>query len=212
VTGPAPFEIPRGGDDPRRSAPHVARNAEPIAEVLREVLPARGLVLEVASGTGEHVLHFARLFPKLLWQPSDPEPAALRSIEAWRAESGLFNLLPPVSLDARAAEWAVVRADAILCINMVHISPWAATAGLLRGAGRLLEAGAPLYLYGAYRQAGVATAPSNEAFDASLRARDPDWGLRELDEVAAEAGKHGLRLDAVVPMPANNLSVVLRKA
>ena len=212
MTGPAPFEIPRGGDDPRRSAPHVARNAEPIAEVLREVLPARGLVLEVASGTGEHVLHFARLFPKLLWQPSDPEPAALRSIEAWRAESGLFNLLPPVSLDARAAEWAVVRADAILCINMVHISPWAATAGLLRGAGRLLEAGAPLYLYGAYRQAGVATAPSNEAFDASLRARDPDWGLRELDEVAAEAGKHGLRLDAVVPMPANNLSVVLRKA
>ena len=197
--------------DPRRSAPHVARNAGPIADVLRGVLPARGLALEVASGSGEHALHFAREFPKLLWQPSDAEPAALRSIEAWRAEAGLFNLLPPVSLDARAAEWAVVRADAILCINMVHISPWAATAGLLRGAGRLLGPGAPLYLYGAYRQAGVATAPSNEAFDASLRARDPDWGLRELDDVVAEAGKNGFALEAVTPMPANNLSVVLRK-
>ncbi len=202
----------RGGGDPRRSAPHVERNAGPIAAVLRGVLPERGLVLEVASGTGEHVLYFAREFPKLLWQPSDPEPAALRSIEAWRAEAGLFNLLPPVPLDARATAWPVAEADAILCINMIHISPWAATAGLLRGAGRLLGPGAPLYLYGAYRQAGVATAPSNEAFDSSLRARDPDWGLRDLDEVVAEAGKNGFRLDEIVPMPANNLSVVLRKA
>ncbi len=197
--------------DHRRSAPHVARNAAPIAEVLGDVLPTRGLVLEVASGTGEHILHFARAFPKLLWQPSDPEPAAIRSIEAWRAEAGLFNLLPPIALDARAADWAVAQADAILCINMVHISPWAATAGLMRGAGRLLGQGAPLYLYGAYRQAGVATAPSNEAFDASLRARDPEWGLRDLAAVAAEAERNGFRLEAVTPMPANNLSVVLRK-
>jgi SAM-dependent methyltransferase len=197
--------------DHRRSAPHVARNAEPIAEVLKDVLPARGLVLEVASGTGEHVLHFARAFPKLLWQPSDPEPAALRSIEAWRAQSGLFNLLPPVSLDARAAEWPVAEADAILCINMIHISPWAATEGLMRGAGRLLGPGAPLYLYGAYRQAGVETAPSNEAFDESLKARDGEWGLRNLEDVVAEAEAQGLALDSVVPMPANNLSVVLRK-
>ncbi|HST36145.1 MAG TPA: DUF938 domain-containing protein [Allosphingosinicella sp.] len=197
--------------DARRSAPHVARNAEPIAGVLAEVLPVRGLVLEVASGSGEHALHFARTFPKLLWQPSDPEPAALRSIEAWRAEAGLFNLLPPVSLDARAAEWPVAEADAILCINMVHISPWAATAGLLRGTGRLLAEGAPLYLYGAYRREGVATAPSNEAFDESLRARDPDWGVRDLEAVVAEAEKHGLRLDGVTEMPANNLSVVFRK-
>jgi SAM-dependent methyltransferase len=198
--------------DHRRSAPHVARNAGPIAEVLREILPARGLVLEVASGTGEHVLHFAREFPKLLWQPSDPEPAALRSVEAWRAESGLFNLLPAVSLDARAADWPVPEADAILCINMVHISPWAATAGLLRGAGRLLAPGAPLYLYGPYRRAEVETAPSNDSFDESLKARDPEWGLRDLEAVAAEAESNGLALDRVVEMPANNISVVFRRA
>jgi hypothetical protein len=198
--------------DDRRSAPHVARNAAPIAEVLRAVLPERGLVLEVASGSGEHALHFARTFPNLLWQPSDPEPAALRSIEAWRADAGLFNLLPPVGLDARAAEWPVAQADSILCINMVHISPWAATAGLMRGAARLLEAGAPLYLYGAYRQAGVKTAPSNEAFDAGLRARNPEWGLRDLDEVIAEAEGRGFALERVTAMPANNLSVVFRRA
>ncbi len=198
--------------DHRRSAPHVARNAAPIAEVLRDILPARGLVLEVASGSGEHALHFAREFPKLLWQPSDPEPAALRSIEAWRAQAGLFNLLPPVSLDARALEWPVAEADAVLAINMVHISPWSATLGLLRGAARLLSAGAPLYLYGAYRQAGVETAPSNEAFDESLRARDPEWGVRDLEAVAAEAEARGFALDRVIAMPANNLSVILRKS
>jgi hypothetical protein len=198
--------------DERRSAPHVARNAGPIVEVLKTVLPGRGLVLEVASGSGEHAVHFARAFPKLLWQPSDPEATALRSIEAWRAEAGLFNLLPPIALDARAAEWAVAEADAILCINMVHISPWAATTGLLRGAGKLLGPGAPLYLYGPYRQAEVETAPSNEAFDADLRARNPEWGLRELEEVVAEVQARGLLLEAVTPMPANNLSVVFRKA
>jgi hypothetical protein len=198
--------------DHRRSAPHVARNAEPIAEMLRTVLPQRGLVLEVASGTGEHILHFARAFPHLLWQPSDPEPAALRSIEAWRVEAGLSNLLPPVPLDARVADWPVAEADAMLCINMVHISPWAATVGLMRGAGRLLAAGAPLYLYGAYRRAGAETAASNAAFDADLRARNPDWGVRDLEDVAAEAAQNGLRLDQVTAMPANNLSVVFRKS
>jgi hypothetical protein len=198
-------------DDHRRSAPHVARNAAPIMDVLRDALPVRGLVLEVASGTGEHVLNFAREFPKLLWQPSDPEPVSLRSIEAWRVESGLFNLLPPVSLDARAAEWPVPQADAILCINMIHISSWLATAGLMRGAGRLLEAGAPLFLYGPYRRAGVETAPSNEAFDESLKSRNPEWGLRDLEDVSAEAEKQGLGLDRVVEMPANNLSLLFRK-
>jgi SAM-dependent methyltransferase len=197
--------------DPRRSAPHVARNAGPIADVLRGILPARGLVLEVASGTGEHALHFAREFPSLRWQPSDPDPAAVRSIEAWRAEAGLFNLLPAVALDARAQDWPVEATDALLCINMIHISPWAATLGLLRGAGRLLATGAPLYLYGPYRQAGVETAPSNEAFDESLKARDPEWGLRDLEAVVAGGGAHGFALETVVPMPANNLSVVLRK-
>jgi SAM-dependent methyltransferase len=197
--------------DDRRSAPHVARNAGPIAELLRGVLPKRGLVLEIASGSGEHALHFAREFPGLLFQPSDPEPAALRSIEAWRAEARLLNLLPAVALDARAARWPVAAAAAILCINMVHISPWAATEGLMRGAERLLAPGAPLYLYGAYRQAEVATAPSNDAFDENLRARDPDWGLRDLKDVVAVAEANGFRLDRSVAMPANNLSVIFRR-
>jgi len=197
--------------DPRRSAPHVARNAELIADVLREILPERGLVVEVASGTGEHVLHFARAFPSLSWQPSDPDPAALASIEAWRIAAGSANLLPPVALDARVPDWPIAATDALLCINMVHISPWAATVGLMRGAGRLLAPGAPLYLYGAYRQAGVATAPSNLAFDLSLKARDPEWGVRDLEDVVAEAEMNSLRLDRVVSMPANNLSVVFRK-
>ncbi|MFN3945921.1 MAG: DUF938 domain-containing protein [Allosphingosinicella sp.] len=200
-----------GGSDARRSAPHVARNTGPIIDVLRGILPDEGLVLEIASGSGEHALAFARAFPHLLWQPSDADPVALRSIDAWRGAEDLPNLLAPVPLDAVAEGWLVERADAILCINMIHISPWAATVGLMRGAGRLLGRGCPLYLYGAYRRDGVETAPSNEAFDASLRARNPEWGVRRLEEVVAEAERHGLRLDAVLEMPANNLSVVLRR-
>ena len=196
----------------KQSAPATERNREPIVEVLRQLLPDRGLALEIASGTGEHIMHFAGLFPKLLWQPSDAEPAALRSIQAWRDEAGLFNLLPPVSLDVRAAQWPVTEADAILCINMVHISPWSATAGLMRGAALLLPPGAPLYLYGPYLQDDVETAPSNLAFDSDLRARNPEWGLRRLEAVVAEAEGQGFRLDRVVPMPANNLSVILGKA
>jgi hypothetical protein len=197
--------------DERRSAPHVARNADPIADVLRSILPERGLVLEIASGSGEHAVHFARTFPNLLWQPSDPDPAALRSIEAWRAEAGLTNLLQAVSLDARASTWPIAAADAILAINMVHISPWEATFAVLRGAGRLLASGAPLYLYGAYFQAEVEPAPSNVAFDESLRARNPEWGVRSLEKVVAEAEGQGLHLEAVTAMPANNLSIVFRK-
>jgi SAM-dependent methyltransferase len=198
--------------DARRIAPHVARNAAPIIEVLGEVLPATGLVLEVASGSGEHAVHFARAFPELRFQPSDPDPAALRSIDAWRLAEGPENLLQPIQLDAAADPWPVPLADAILCINMVHISPWAATEGLMRSAGRLLAPGAPLYLYGPYRQDGVETAPSNEAFDLSLKSRNPEWGLRHLEDMVAEAGRHVLVLERVVPMPANNLSVVFRKA
>jgi hypothetical protein len=210
--GPVPFTIEPGDGDPRRVAPHVARNAGPIVDVLRRILPDEGLALELASGSGEHALAFARAFPHLLWQPTDADPVALRSIDGWRGAESLPNLLAPVPLDAAAADWPVERADAILCINMIHISPWEATVGLMRGAGRVLPPGAPLYLYGAYRRDGVPTAPSNEAFDASLRARDPAWGVRRLEEVVAEAEKNGLRLDAVVEMPANNLSVVLRRA
>jgi SAM-dependent methyltransferase len=210
VKGPQPFVLADGGADPRRSAPHVARNAEPIAQLLRETLPERGLVLELASGTGEHILHFARAFPALHWQPTDPDPAALASIHAWRGE-GPPNLLAPLRLDAREADWPVAAADATLCINMVHISPWAATLGLLDGAARLLPPAAPLILYGAYRRAGVPTAPSNEAFDASLRARNPEWGLRNLEDVVGEAEQRGFTLDRVVEMPANNLVVVFRR-
>jgi hypothetical protein len=194
----------------KREAPAAARNREPIAAVLREVLPARGTILEVASGTGEHAVHFASLWPGLRWQPSDPDPEAIASIQAWRAEAGLPNLAEPVQLDAAAPKWAVEAADAILCINMVHISPWKATEGLIRGAASLLPPGAPLVLYGPYRRAGVPTAPSNEAFDASLRARNPQWGLREVTAVAAEAERHGLRFDRLFEMPANNLTIVFR--
>ncbi|HMC91472.1 MAG TPA: DUF938 domain-containing protein [Allosphingosinicella sp.] len=210
--GPQPFVLAAAGGDPRRSAPHVARNAEPIAEVLRDVLPARGLVLEIASGTGEHALHFARAFPGLNWQPSDPDPVALASIAAWREAAGAANLLGPARLDAAAEDWPIAAADAILCINMVHISPWSATQGLMRGAGRLLPPGAPLILYGPYRRRGVATAPSNEAFDGSLKARNPDWGLRDLEAVQAEAERSGLGFERLFEMPANNLTLVFRKS
>jgi len=196
----------------KRRAPATERNREPIAAVLRQVLPAGGTVLEVASGTGEHAAYFAGLFPGLRWQPSDPDPDALASIRAWREDSGSANLLDPVLLDAGAEAWPVAAADAILCINMVHISPWTATVGLMRGAGRLLGPGAPLILYGPYRRAGVPTAPSNEAFDASLRARNPQWGLRGLEAVEAEAERNGLRLERVFDMPANNVTVLFRRA
>jgi SAM-dependent methyltransferase len=193
-------------------APAASRNREPIAAVLAELLPDAGTVLEIASGTGEHAAFFARRFPMLDWQPSDPDPEALRSIRAWRAEAGLANLLEPLRVDAAAADWPIAQVDAILCVNMVHISPWSATEGLMRGAERLLPAGAPLILYGPYRRAGVPTAPSNEAFDASLRARDPEWALRELETVQVTAEANGLSFERLVEMPANNLTLVFRAA
>jgi hypothetical protein len=195
----------------KRFAPATERNREPIGAVLREVLPATGLVLEVASGSGEHAVHFASLFPRLDWQPSDPDPDAVASIRAWADEAGLTNLREAVALDAAAAAWPLRRADAIVCINMVHISPWAATLGLLDGAAGLLAPGAPLYLYGPYRRRDVPTAPSNEAFDRSLKERNPEWGLRNLEDVVAEAERRSFRLGRVVEMPANNLSVVFRR-
>ena len=196
----------------KRFAPATERNRDAITAVLAEVLPSTGLVLEVASGSGEHALHFAREFPHLLWQPTDADPVGLCSIDAWRSAESLPNLLAPVHLDAARDRWPVEATDAILCINMVHISPWAATQGLMAGAGRVLTPGAPLYLYGAYRQEGVPFAPSNEAFDRSLRSRNPEWGVRKLEDVTAEAARHGLALESVIPMPANNLSVVFRRS
>jgi hypothetical protein len=197
--------------DFRRSAPAVLRNREAIVGVLREVLPEAGVVLELASGSGEHAVHFARAFPALRWQPSDPDAAARRSIAAWTAEEALETIAPPLAIDASAEHWPLVRADAVVCINMIHISPWEATEGLMRGAGRILPAGAPLYLYGPYRRADRPLEPGNAVFDADLRRRDPRWGLRSLDEVIDCAETHGLVFERVVEMPANNLSVVFRK-
>lgn len=199
-------------DDSRQFAPAAQRNREPILAVLREVLPAQGLVLEVASGSGEHAVHFAAAFPKLTFQPSDPDPAALASIDAWARESALPNQRPAIRLDAIASRWPVEAADAILCINMIHISPWAATEGLIRQAAQLLPVGGPLYLYGPYRQSDVPLAPSNAVFDDSLRRRNPKWGLRELEAIAELARAAGFGEPEVRAMPANNLSVVFRKA
>ncbi|MBZ9647834.1 class I SAM-dependent methyltransferase [Sphingobium sp. 3R8] len=194
----------------KRYAPATERNRDAIVAVLRDQLPSSGLVLEVASGSGEHAVHFAVAFPSLDWQPSDPDPAALASIAAWRAEADLSNLRSPIRLDA-TGEWPNAQADAIVCINMIHIAPWQATLGLLKGAGEALSPGGLLYLYGPYARAGVDTAPSNLAFDVSLKARDPRWGLRSVEDVVAAADAQGLGLDRLVDMPANNLSLLFRK-
>lgn len=200
-----------GGRDDKRHAPATLRNRDAIAAVLTEWLPSGGTVLEVASGSGEHVVHFAATFPAIDWQPSDPDPAGRISIAAWCAEAALANIAPPLALDAAAADWPLDQADAILCINMVHISPWAATLGLLAGAARLLGPGAPLILYGPYIEPDVPTTDSNLAFDASLRARDPAWGLRQLDDVKAAAEAAGLRFAERRAMPANNLMLLFRR-
>ena len=194
--------------DRRLEYPATLRNRDAILDVLRGVLPASGLVVEIASGSGEHVVHFAKAFPGLTFKPSDPEDAALQSIAAWIQDSGLTNLRPPVMLDASSDHWPVTAADAVLCINMIHISPWQATKGLFQGAAKLLRAGAPLYLYGPYRRADVVTTPSNEAFDASLKSRNAEWGLRDLEVVADLARSTGFSAPVVTEMPANNLSVV----
>lgn len=195
----------------KQSAPAAARNREPIAAVLLEELPASGLVLEIASGTGEHAVHFAAAFPGLDWQPSDPGSDARASIAAWRQEAGLANLREPLNLDAASPDWPLADVDAIVCINMVHISPWAATEGLFAGAERVLGEGAPLVLYGPYREDAVETAPSNVAFEDWLKARDPAYGLRWVDDLDQLAARHDLARTRRVEMPANNLTLVFRK-
>jgi SAM-dependent methyltransferase len=197
--------------DPRLYRPHVARNRQPILAVLRRVLPREGLALEVASGSGEHVAYFAEELPALTWQPSDPDTEALASIAAHSAAAGVANLLPPLRLDVTAEQWAVEHADAVLCINMIHISPWAATEGLLAGAERVLRADGVLYLYGPYKIDGRHTAPTNQDFDDRLRAQNAAWGIRDLGDIAELANGHNLVLAETVAMPANNLSVVFRR-
>ena len=201
----------RNSPDDRRFAPATARNREPILAVLKGILPAEGIVLEIASGTGEHAAYFALQFPRLTWQPSDADPDNLASIAAWAAASGAANIRAPLVLDVGAADWGIEGVAAILCINMIHVSPWSATVALMAGARRRLARGAPLYLYGPYMRGGRHTAPSNAAFDADLRRHDPAWGMRDLDDVTRLAAEHGFDLAEVVEMPANNLSVVFRR-
>jgi hypothetical protein len=196
----------------KRHAPATERNREAILAVLRDVPPSAGVVLEVAAGSGEHAAFFAAQLPDLAWQPTDPDPENLASIAAHRDEAALANLRAPLRLDVTEAGWARDRAaDAVVCINMIHIAPWAAAVHLVEGAARLLGAGAPLVLYGPYRREGRHTAPSNEAFDADLRRRNPEWGVRDLEAVAALAAENGFALQEVIEMPANNLTVVFRR-
>jgi hypothetical protein len=203
------YEAPALGA--RRSAPAVQRNREPIAHVLREWLPERGLVLELASGTGEHAVYLAQLFPHLDWQPSDVHPAALESIRDWSNAAALPNVRRSLVVDAAAPDWPISHADAVLSINMVHISPWTSAIGLLEGAARLLPEGGPLVLYGPWLKADTPTAPSNLDFDADLRRRDPQWGLRKVEDFVAAAETRGFELVETRAMPANNLMILLRR-
>ena len=195
--------------DVRRRAPAADRNKEPILDALRRVLPQRGFVVEIASGTGQHTAHFAAALPGLQWQPTEPDATYHDSIRAWTED--LPNVKPPLALDVSARPWPVERADAILCINMIHISPWQSTLDLMDGAGAILPRGGVLFLYGPYKRNGSHTAPSNEAFDADLRSRNATWGVRDMEAVSEVAAKNGLGFVEAVAMPANNFSVVLRK-
>lgn len=203
--------------DRRQFAPATQRNREAIAAVLKQYLPAQGSILEVASGTGEHAQFFAPLFAPRWWLPSDPDPVCRESITAWQDHQPLENLQPPLNLNVTDFPWAVEKQSlpdpitAIVAINMIHISPWTAGLALLEGAKRILPKAGILYLYGPYRQGTVETAPSNEAFDQSLKARNPAWGLRNLETVTAAAQERGLSPLAVIAMPANNLSVIFIK-
>lgn len=194
--------------DGRWRSPSAERNREPILAVLTRVLPKTGLVLEIGSGTGQHVAHFAGHLPQLAWQPSDPDAAFRRSIALWVGHERLANVMDPIALDLRARPWPVTAADAIVCINVVHVSPWEATLALLDGAAEILPRGGVLYLYGPYRRRDRPAAPSNAAFDASLRAHDPAWGLREIEQVSEAADRVGLDLAEVADMPANNSSLI----
>ena len=194
----------------RMDFPSTGRNAEPILEVLKTLLPAEGLVVEVASGSGQHAARFAVEFSDLIWQPTDIDPEHRRSIVAW--SNGLSNILKPLDLDATASDWPVARANAVICINMIHIAPWSAGLGLLKGTGKILEPGEVLYLYGPYMIDGAHTSESNAQFDADLKSRHPSWGIRNLADVVSAAVEAGLKLDRTVQMPANNLSVIFRKS
>ena len=212
LKGPQPWFADKTGSGTKRHAPATLRNRGVITDVLRRELPEQGTVLEIASGSGEHVMHFAQHFSRLVWQPSDPDPTARASIGAWCADAALPNILPPLDIDAASGEWTIECVDAMLCINMIHISPWQATLGLFDGALRLLGEGAPLILYGPFLQAEVETAPSNLAFDIQLRERDPRFGIRSVDDVDRAATERGFVRTALHSMPANNIMLIYRRS
>jgi hypothetical protein len=201
-----------GGDGAKKVAPASQRNRVPILSALRNELPEEGTVLEIASGSGEHAVFFAEELPGLIWQPSDPDAEALASIAAYRADHAGSNLREPVMLDAsRPAAWPIKQADAIVCINMIHVSPWESTLGLFEGAEQVLSySRGPLILYGPYVEPGVETAPSNLEFDENLKARNPEWGLRDTADVVELAKEHGFKWEARYKMPANNITLVFR--
>jgi SAM-dependent methyltransferase len=195
----------------KKTWPAAARNAEPIGEILKRLLKQPCSVLEIASGTGQHAAYFSQLMPGVDWQASDVDPDSLPSIESWRQESGLPNFLEPLLLDVCGDQWPETSYDFLFCANMIHIAPWRSCLGLLRGGSRVLDDGGALLLYGPFRVADTETAPGNVTFDESLRSRNPEWGVRDLEEVAAAAAECGLQLEERIPMPANNLIVVFRK-
>lgn len=201
----------RQDSDGRWNLPAAERNKEPILAALRSSLPPSGLVLEIASGTGQHVVHFANALGALTWQPSDPDTEFRTSIAHRIQEEALQNVRTPLDLDVLDTPWPVSGVDAVLCINMIHVTPWEATRALIRGSGEILSAGGGLFLYGPYRRNGAHTAPSNEAFDTRLRGQNPEWGIRDLEEVEQLGTRSGLRLETVIEMPANNLSLVFRR-
>ncbi len=203
-----PKTTPKGG----LSAPATQRNREPILAVLDRILPKRGTVLEIASGTGEHAVYFAAAIPGVVWQPSDPATLHLQSIAAWCEATGVANVLAPIVLDVEKVPWPTKHADAVVNINMIHIAPWSACIALMEGAALLLEPGAPLFLYGPFKRDGKHTSESNEAFDGRLRSEDSRWGVRDLGDVQSAALQAGFELQEIVAMPANNLSVVFRRA
>lgn len=195
----------------RYESPAAERNKAPILDAIRPRLPATGVVLEIASGTGQHIVHFAQELPALTWQPTDTDDELRAAVTERIRAAGLGNIRTPLKLDVLAPDWSPLEVSAIVCINMIHVAPWTATQGLMAGAARLLPAGAPLFLYGPYKRGGRHTAPSNESFDASLRGRNPEWGVRDLDDVERCAGQHDLALVEVIEMPANNLTVVFER-
>jgi SAM-dependent methyltransferase len=198
----------RGGLPPLPAHPSAERNKQPIANVLARVLPPAGLVLEIASGTGQHAEHFARAFPHLTWQPTERDEGMLAALRERARRTELPNLRMPLALDVHGAAPRLDAVAAVVCINMIHIAAWSACAALLVHAERWLAPGSPLVLYGPFKRHGGHTAPSNAAFDADLRSRDPEWGVRDLDDVAALARDHRFALAEIVAMPANNLTVV----